>query len=100
MAAAAVEHAQVERPACWCCGNTFEEQELSRLGSHPEVAVCAGCARWLHRRARPSSDAGVRTPGAVVLRAVAAARHRLMRAGLQDWPVVGRLLRRLDQHLP
>jgi len=23
-----------------------------------------------------------------------------MRAGVQDWPMVGRLLRRLDRHLP
>jgi hypothetical protein len=99
-AQAAVEHEQVERPVCWCCGNTFDEQDLSRLGSHPEVGVCAGCARWLHRRARSASDAGRRTPGAALRRAVAAARGRVMRAGVQDWPAVGSLLRRLDKHLP
>jgi hypothetical protein len=31
---------------------------------------------------------------------VGLARERIMRAGPQDWPVVGRLLRRLDRHLP
>ena len=98
MAAEAIEHQQVERPICWCCGNTFDEQDLSRLGSHPEVGVCAGCAQWLYRRARSSAETG--TPGALVRRGVAAARGRVMRAGLQDWPVLGTLVRRLDRHLP
>ena len=96
----AAEHARFERAVCWCCGNTFDEDELSRLGSHPEVGVCAGCALWLHRRARSSSDVGVRTPGAVVRRALAAVRGRVMRAGAQDWPLIGSLLRRVDRYLP
>lgn len=100
MAAAAVEHEQVEGPICWCCGKVFEEQDLSRLGSHPEVGVCGGCAQWLHRRARSAAETGARTPGAVMRRAGAVARRRIMRAGLQDWPVVGPLLRRLDRKLP
>jgi len=100
MAAAAVDHEQVERPVCWCCGNAFEEHNLSRLGSHPEVGVCGGCAQWLHRRARSKAEAGTRTPGAVMRRAMAAARGRVMRAGLQEWPVLGPLLRRVDKHLP
>lgn len=99
-AAAAVEHEQAERSTCWCCGNTFDERDLSRLGFHPEVGVCAGCAHWLHRRARSSAETGTRTPGAVMRRAMDAARGRVMRAGLQDWPVLGHLLRRLDKHLP
>ena len=39
----------------------FTEQNLVRLGNHPEVAVCPGCAHWLHRRAHSGIDAG---PGA------------------------------------
>jgi len=100
MAAAAVEPGQVERPTCWCCGSTFAEQDLVRLGDHPEVGVCAGCAQWLHRRARSGVDAGRRTPSAVMRRRLDAARARVVRAGAQDWPVVGPLLRRLDRHLP
>ena len=96
---AAVAHEQVERPSCWCCGNTFDDQHLTRLGSHPEVGVCAECARWLYRRAR-SSDTGARTPGGLLRRGVAAARGRVMHAGMQYWPVIGPLLRRLDGHLP
>lgn len=99
-AEAAVEHEQAERRTCWCCGNTFEERDLSRLGSHPEVGVCAGCAQWLHRRARSSAETGARTLGAVTRRAMVAVRGRVMRAGLQDWPILGLLLRRLDRHLP
>jgi hypothetical protein len=99
-AQAAVEHEQVERPVCWCCGNTFDEADLSRLGSHPEVGVCAGCAQWLHRRARSASDTGHRTPATVLRRGITVTRDRVMRAGAQDWPVIGSLLRRLNRHLP
>lgn len=90
----------MERPTCWCCGNSFDEGDLSRLGSHPEVGVCAGCARWLYRRARSSADTGARTPAAVMRRAMTAARGRVMRAGMQEWPFLGPLLRRMDRHLP
>ena len=90
---------QVE-PSCWCCGNAFDERDLTRLGTHPEVGVCAGCAHWLHRRARSGADAARTTPSAVVRRGIAGARGRVMRAGAQDWPVLGPLLRRLDRHLP
>ena len=90
----------MDRPSCWCCGNSFDEQDLTRLGSHPEAAVCTGCAHWLARRARSASETGRRTPGATARRAVAAVRGRVMRAGAQDWPVIGSLLRRLDRHLP
>lgn len=101
MAAAAVEHAPTERPSCWCCGSTFTEQNLVRLGNHPEVAVCPGCAQWLHRRARNGIDAGRRrTPSAVLLRGLDAARVKVLRAGAQDWPIIGPVLRRLDRHLP
>lgn len=96
----AVEGEQVGREVCWCCGNTFDERDLSRLGSRPEVGVCAGCAQWLHRRSRAAADAGHRSPGAVLRRTVGVVRDRVMRAGVQDWPLLGSLLRRLDRHLP
>ena len=100
MATAAVEHEQAEQPFCWCCGNTFEEPDLTRLGNHPEVGVCGSCAKWLHRRAKGAGERRGRTPGAGVLRAVDSARGRLMRAGVHDWPLIGPLLRRLDRRLP
>jgi hypothetical protein len=100
MADAAVEHEQAERSACWCCGNTFDEHDLTRLGGHPEVGVCEGCARWLHRCARSASDRSNGSPAAAARRGIEVARARVMRAGVQDWPVDGTLLRRLDRHLP
>lgn len=100
MARAAVEDERLEPPLCWCCGNAVEESGLTHLGAHPEVGVCAGCAHWLHRRARVTAASGRRTPGAWVDRGAAWARGRVMRAGIHDWPVVGSLLRRLDRHLP
>ena len=100
MTIAAIAHEQVEDPTCWCCGSTFSEEELVRLGDHPEVGVCPGCALWLHRRARSHVDAGRRSPVAVMRHGLDAARGRVMKAGAQDWPVVGPLLRRLDRHLP
>jgi hypothetical protein len=99
MAVAAIEHEQEEDPTCWCCGSTFSEEGLVRLGNHPEVGVCPRCAQWLHRRARSSVDAGRRTPVTVMRRGLDTARGRVMRAGAQHWPVVGPLLRRLDRHL-
>ena len=54
MAVAAIEHEQVEDPTCWCCGSTFSEEDLVRLGNHPEVGVRTGCAQWLLRGARSS----------------------------------------------
>ena len=100
MATAATENERAAQQSCWCCDNTFDESDLTALGAHPEVRVCAGCAHWLHRRARAAADRELRTPGAWLRRVLGTARGRVMRAGAHDWPVVGALLRRLDRHLP
>lgn len=92
--------ASEDETACWCCGTTLEEPELTRLGAHPEVGVCAGCAHWLHRRARLAGDHGRRGPAAAVRRGVHLARDGVIRLGIPDWPVLGPVLRRLDRHLP
>lgn len=71
-----------------------------RLGEHPEVGLCFGCAQWAHRRAVERTDAergGVAVRGR---RAVRTVRVQVMRFGLQDWPLIGSVLRRLDRHLP
>jgi len=98
--ASAAGHQQPVPPNCWCCGNLFEESGLIYLGANPDVAVCAGCAHWLHRRARAGAELERRTPGARIRRVVDAARWSVMSAGAPDWPVIGPLLRRLDRHLP
>lgn len=88
------------QPSCWCCGNAFDDTDLTRLGAHPEVGLCAGCARWLNRRARSTADQGRRSPAVVLRRGIGAARERVMTVGAHAWPLVGPLLTRLDRHLP
>jgi hypothetical protein len=101
MTAAAVGQDHVESTLCWCCGNAFEEAGLTRLGAHPDVGVCAVCARWLHGRARAPADEAKPTPGARLRRRLDTARAAaVIRAGLHHWPLLGRLLRRVDRHLP
>jgi hypothetical protein len=36
---------------CWCCGAPYPVAELVRLAARPEIAVCFGCGRFLHRQA-------------------------------------------------
>ena len=90
METAAVEPVLADAPSCWCCGNTFDESDLTRLGAHPEVGVCAACAHWLDRRARLGRD---RDPAHT--RRDGAPGHprgpvRVMHAGIHDWLLVGR----------
>lgn len=37
---------------CACCGRSFEESELERLGSRGDVAICTGCVDGLYLRRR------------------------------------------------
>ena len=41
---------------CWCCGSSFPEEQVVRLGQHPEAAVCLDCALFLNRRALQRRD--------------------------------------------
>jgi hypothetical protein len=100
MAAGALEQEVAEQPRCWCCGTPFDDTDLTRLGDHPEVAVCSGCAHWLWRRARSQQAGGGVTPGAIARRAFHLARAGVVRVGMPDWPVVGPILRGLDRYLP
>jgi len=84
--------------ACWCCGGQYPEHQVLRLGSHPEVAVCLGCARYLNRRAR---EHGPSTAAVQRVRGVAqAARRAAVDRGWHEKPVIGRALRWLDRHSP
>ncbi|WP_392544038.1 hypothetical protein [Oryzobacter telluris] len=88
------------RPECWCCGSTVEESALTRLGNHPEVGLCAGCAQWVHRRSRARAESGLRTPAVTARRSVAGVRDWVIANGAHGWPVLGPVLRRLDRLLP
>lgn len=85
---------------CWCCGRTYPESALLRLGEHPEVAVCFGCARFLHRRATEEADAFRPSVAARGRSVVRHARRTVMKHGWQGRPVVGPVLRWVDRFLP
>jgi hypothetical protein len=33
---------------CFCCGQLFMDDDLTRFEQHPDQGVCARCAAWLH----------------------------------------------------
>jgi len=86
--------------ACWCCGQLRAERVVVRLGEHPEVAVCFGCAHVLHQRARAQEDADRPSPAARARDLLRAARELVIRRGWHTRPVIGPLLRRLGTRLP
>jgi hypothetical protein len=96
----AEESSQATAPVCWCCGHQFDERELVRLGSHPEVGVCLGCARDLQRRATEREDELRPTRPARLRGVIRSGRARVIDLGWHNKPVLGRLLRRIDRHLP
>ena len=85
MATAAVQQQQAVGPVCWCRGNRFEDSDLTRLGTHPEVG-CAPVRTLADRRARSAADTRRRTSGAWVRRSVDLARGWVIVAGAHDWP--------------
>ena len=86
--------------ACWCCGALRGEADVVRLGDHPEVAVCLGCAHFLHQRARAREDESRPSPAAKARDLLRAARQPVIRHGWHERPVIGPLLRRLGTRLP
>jgi hypothetical protein len=71
-----------------------------RLGNHPEVAVCLGCAHFLHQQARGLEDAVRPSPAGRVRDALRTARRFVIQHGWHQKPVIGSLLRRLGRHTP
>lgn len=97
---AAAEPSQSSLPLCWCCGNQFDEVEFVRLGDHPEVGVCAGCAKFLQRRATQRQDELQPSPVSRLRGVVRAGRGLVLDRGWQDHRVFGRWLRKIDRFLP
>jgi len=86
--------------SCWCCGSSQSEASVIRLGDHPEVAVCLGCAHFLHRQARGREDAVRPSPATRARDALRTVRRFVVGRGWHQKPVIGRLLRRLGRHSP
>ncbi|GAA1604919.1 hypothetical protein [Kribbella catacumbae] len=96
----AEETFQPSVPVCWCCGGEFDDRDLVRLGAHPEVGVCVGCAKYLQRRAAEREDELRPSRGARARAVVRRVRGRVVGRGWHELPVVGRVLRRIDKYLP
>lgn len=94
---AATEETDSLANACWCCGDRHREADLVRLGEHPEVGVCADCARFLHRRAVAAHATGLRrqlhSTGDRI-------RDGVMARRWHEHPQLGPPLRWLNRHLP
>jgi hypothetical protein len=85
---------------CWCCDQRYPNEQLVRLGSHPEVAVCLRCAHYLHQQATHREDA-LRPSIASRLRdGLRWARRVVMDHHWHQRPVIGRPLRWLGRYLP
>jgi hypothetical protein len=99
MQAQRIEEAQ-DQQACWCCGNTYPSDALLHLGTHPEVAVCLGCAHYLHKRAGAREDEQRRSPAARVRDVLRYGRDLVIHRGWHRAPIIGPILRRLGRQLP
>jgi hypothetical protein len=78
----------------------FDERALVRLGSHPEVAVCLRCVRFLGRQARARADETRPSLAARARDVARAGRREVMRRSWHNRPLVGPALRWLGQRLP
>jgi hypothetical protein len=99
-AAAAAGSEATEPVECWCCGSTYPESELVRLGSHPEVGVCLRCAHFLHQLARSREDAQHPSLAGRVRDQLRSARRIVVRRRWHEMPVIGKPLRGLGRHVP
>jgi hypothetical protein len=71
-------------PQCWCCGRPYPEQDLTRLGVHPEVGVCLGCAIYLKCRATAQRHEQQPTPASRARAGIDAVRNTVIHHG---WPL-------------
>lgn len=99
----AVDHDEAEPdPTCWCCGRSYPENQLVRLGTHPEVGVCFQCAKFPHRRAREQHDDvsdnhGLAARGRVVF---ANGREVVLRHEWQNGRISGPILHWINRVIP
>jgi hypothetical protein len=96
-ASPALDPASKTSPHCWCCGDTYPDRDLVHLGEHPEVAVCAGCARYLNRRSRAANATVTSRPLYISAEKI---RNTIMARGWHEHPKIGPGLKWLDRHVP
>ena len=96
---AAEQRESTRHSHCWCCGKTFGEDELVRLGEHPEVGVCLQCAIWLKRRAVAHHKQHPSLSGRL-LSEVDTVRNKVIEHGWHHHPRLGPVLRLINRYLP
>ena len=85
---------------CWCCGQHQSPEDVVHLGDHPEVAVCLGCAHFLHQRARAREDELRPSAAARARDGLRAVRNLVMAWRWHEKPLIGPVLRWLGTRLP
>jgi hypothetical protein len=85
---------------CWCCGQHQPPEDVVHLGDHPEVAVCLGCAHFLHQRARAREDELRPSPAARVRDGLRAVRGLVIARRWHEKRLIGPVLRWLGTRLP
>lgn len=85
---------------CWCCGRTDDPERMVRLGNHPEVALCRGCARWAAKRAWEIDDRSRTGPLVLARDRFRHARRAVVNRGWHRNRIVGGPLRWLGRRLP
>ncbi|GAB3669108.1 hypothetical protein GCM10027596_40870 [Nocardioides korecus] len=96
----AVRDASGGREQCWCCDAAEVPARIIRLGNHPEVALCLGCARWAAQRAGRIEDEGRKGLGVRVRGVARTARDTVVSRGWHRHRLFGGPLRRLRRWFP
>jgi hypothetical protein len=100
MAIPAARDESIELIECWCCGQRQSEHTVVRLGNHPEVCVCLGCAHFLHLQARTREDTLRPSLGSGLRGWLRFARRAVIQREWHQKRVIGPPLRWLGRHLP
>lgn len=73
---------------------------MVRLGNHPEVTLCLGCARWAAQQAKEVEDLTRTGPLVLIRDRARLARQKVTQRGWHERRLIGRPLRWLGRHLP
>jgi len=85
---------------CWCCGAVGDPTRMVHLGRHPEVSVCAACARWAAKQAWELDDQSKTGPLVRVRDRCRSVRQTVIRKGWHHNRVIGAPLRWIGKHTP
>jgi hypothetical protein len=96
----AVEDAEQEPSACWCCAAIDAPERMVHLGNHPEVALCLGCVRWAAKEAWEIEDQGRNGLAARTRGRFRAIRRGVVDRGWHQHRVLGGMLRWIGKRFP